>query len=244
MLGRLDGIGKEPRFIDALGHRAAGDHRLEQGARPSRSPFAPYNRGGRVSAGRTDNAGRAPKSAAGSARPSVTLARRLVAPLNSPRHSPSSPLKRRISSPALASEHVDEIVRLWGLKLDRDAGAKSGLDEEPLRLGGHSAGNLIQFRAKGKQDRRHATSRCPRQSEQGSRRAGDESRRPLGAGGASPLSAARPRRPADRLLAACHPLLLVGGARLAQHRCRLPRRLAARAVRHRRRGDARRRLHL
>ena len=36
----------------------------------------------------------------------------------------------------------------------------------------------------------------------GSRRAGDESRRPLRAGGDSPLFAARPRRPADRLLAA------------------------------------------
>src|SRR4249919_3710051 len=55
--------------------------------------------------------------------------------------------------PGVASEHVDEIVRLWGLKLESDAGAKSGLDEEPLRLGGHSAGNLIQFRAKGNRNR-------------------------------------------------------------------------------------------
>ncbi len=55
---------------------------------------------------------------------------------------------------------------------------------------------------------------------------GQEPGRPLRAGRARPLSAARPRRPADRFLSACPPLLLVGGARRAQPRRRLSRSLA------------------
>jgi len=69
--------------------------------------------------------------------------------------------------PGLASEHVDEVVRLCWLKLDSCVAGESSFDEESLRLGAHRAFVLIQFRARDNEVERHATSCCPRQNEHG-----------------------------------------------------------------------------
>ena len=100
LLGGLDGIGEKPVGVDALGHRAPRDHRLQQTC-PHLGRLLRHI----VEAGAFQRREEIVQIRAFVLRPRLLATTRfaffLAMALTAPRHSPSSPLKRRTSSPVL-----------------------------------------------------------------------------------------------------------------------------------------------